>query len=86
MAEPRRLLDRMRRSKADWRLGDLNRLYRGFGFVYDEGSKHRLYKHPLFPELYATVTRGSGALPLGYIVEAIRLIDLLLERGKSGDD
>lgn len=85
MAEPLRLLERMRRSKADWRLRDLHRLYVGFGFEWEEGTRHRLYTHRQYPDLYATVTRSSGPLPVGYVSEAVRLIDRLLDReGQDG--
>ena len=70
----------MRRSKADWRLGDLHRLYTGFGFEWEEGGKHRLYRHPRYLDIRATVTRSSGALPPGYVSTAVKPIDTLLER------
>lgn len=79
MAAPYDLLDRMRRSKTGWRFDDLERLYVGFGFHYVEGGKHRLYIHPQHQELRATVTRAN-ALPIGYVVSAVRLIGILIEK------
>ena len=72
------ILQKMRASKAGWRPGDLERVYLGLGFGMREGSKHRLYIHPKYPELRATVTR-SRTLAVGYITEALRLADRLRE-------
>ena len=66
----------MTRSKAGWKPDDLDRLYRGFGFEVREGSKHRLYSHPRFPELRATVARSSP-LATGYVETALELLDRL---------
>lgn len=79
MPRPIALLERMRLSKSGWRLDDLTALYEGFGFVTREGGKHRLFAHPRYPDLRATVTR-SRDLPKGYISFAVRLIDELLRR------
>jgi hypothetical protein len=84
MPPDRQLLERMRSSKAGWRMRDLQALYRGFGFEQEEGSKHTLFIHPQHPELRATVTRSSGELPRGYIVQAVHLIDALPE-GEQAD-
>lgn len=77
---PRELLERMRRTKAGWRLRDLHELYTGFGFDMVEGGKHRLYIHPKHPDLRATVTRSS-TMPVGYVSTAVKLVDQLLARG-----
>ena len=80
MPSVERLLQRMRRSKAGWSCVDLDRLYRGLGFEMREGGKHRVYIHPKFPELRATVTR-SRSLAKGYIDHALDLADRLEEMG-----
>jgi len=72
------LLKRMRRSKAGWTYVDLDNLYRGLGFKVREGGKHRVYIHPQFPELRATVTR-SRSLAKGYIEHALGLANRLSE-------
>lgn len=59
MARPIRLLERMRRSKAGWTHNDLHCLYVGFGFEFRDGRRHRLYVHPLYADLRATVSRSS---------------------------
>ena len=71
-------LSRMRRSKAGWTFEDLERLYVGLGFEIREGGKHRLYVHPRFPQLRATVTR-SRSLAKGYIEHALNLAERLFE-------
>jgi hypothetical protein len=78
-SEAEELLERMRASKAGWGAGDLEKLYLGFGFVFREGSRHRLYVHPRYSDLYATVGRHRS-LAIGYITTAIRLIGELKER------
>ncbi len=73
-----RLLERMRRSKAGWSFADLEKLYVGLGFEVREGGKHRLYIHPKYPELRATVTR-SRSLAKGYVEHALQLATRLKE-------
>lgn len=72
------LLDKMRRSKAGWTYVDLDNLYIGLGFKVREGGKHRVYVHPRFPQLRATVTR-SRSLAKSYIKHALDLADRLSE-------
>jgi hypothetical protein len=83
MAPPFSLLEKMRRSKNGWRPGDLEELYAGFGFVYREGSKHRIYFHPVHKDLLATVKRADP-LPVGYIARAVKLVQDLIEREGTG--
>jgi len=78
MSRVDRLLEKMRRSKAGWTFTDLERLYIGLGFEIREGGKHRIYVHPKFPQLRATVTR-SRSLAKGYIDHALGLADRLLK-------
>ena len=78
MGKVDRLLERMRRSKAGWTFHDLETLYLGLGFEFDEGGKHRLYIHPKYPILRAAVTR-SRSLAVGYVDHAVKLADKLKE-------
>jgi hypothetical protein len=78
MSSVERLLERMRRSKEGWSYVDLHQLYLGLGFEVREGGKHRVYIHPIFPELRATVTR-SRSLARGYIQHALYLAGRLKE-------
>jgi hypothetical protein len=79
------LLERMRASKNGWGANDLGRLYIGFGFVRREGRRHTIYKHPLYPFLYATVARHTK-LAVGYIQDAVELIEKLKELESKNDN
>ena len=78
------LLERMRRTRSGWGEDDMDRLYRSFGFreITRSRAPHRVYVHPNYPDLRATVARKSS-LPKGYATTAVRLIDKLLERQKA---
>ncbi len=69
----RKLLDRMKDTKSGWGEKDLETVYLGYGFTYRDGAKHRMYTHPLFPQLHTTVSRQRD-LPPGYAVDAVKLI------------
>lgn len=84
-SKARKLLERMRQSKANWRRADLDTLYEGFGFVIRHGGSHDIVKHPEFPELRATLPRHSF-LAKGYVEFAVKLIDRLLELRKEMED
>jgi len=79
MANIEQLLEKMRRTKDGWTCDDLDKLYIGLGFIMREGGKHRIYIHPKFPELRATVTR-SRSLAKGYVSHAIRMADSLKKK------
>lgn len=78
------LLERMRRTRSGWGEDDLDRLYRSFGFreITRPRAPHRVYVHPDYPDLRATVARKKS-LPKGYATTAVRIIDKLLEREKA---
>ena len=82
MDKAEKLLVRMRASKADWGEKDLETLLVGFGFQFREGKSHRLYFHPKYPQLFATVARHTS-LAKGYVSTAIRLVDKLRELEKQ---
>lgn len=75
------LLEQMRRRRSGWGENDFNRLYRSFGFreITRPRAPHRVYVHPAYPDLRATVGRHRS-LAKGYATTAIRLIDILLVR------
>ena len=72
-----KLLEGMRKTKANWTLDDLYALYKGYGFVIRSGN-HPIAKHPNYPFL-------RGALPnhktfaTGYVAHAVKLVEQLLE-------
>lgn len=74
----------MRATKSGWGERDLESLYLGFGFQFNEGSKHRLYFHPKYPELYTTVARHNS-LAKGYAEKAVKLIDRLKKMESSNE-
>jgi len=74
----------MRQSPFGWSPEDLDKVYRYYGFTVREGGKHRVYTHPKAPELISTVKRGKR-LAVGYIKDAIALIDKLLNQKEGGD-
>lgn len=80
-----KLLEQMRRSKANWKRVDLDKLYEGFGFIITHGANHDKLKHPDFVEvreLRATLPRHR-TLDKVYVEEAIKRIDRLLELQKG---
>ncbi len=83
VSQPRKLLARMRRSpKSGWGQDEVGRLLRGFGFDEREGGGHRLYRHPKLPGVRLTVARHND-LAVGYVLDAIKAIDLLLNIEKE---
>lgn len=75
------LLEQMRRRRSGWGEDDFDRLYRSFGFreITRPRAPHRVYVHPEFPDLRATVGRHRS-LAKGYVTTAVRLVDTLLAR------
>lgn len=63
----------MENNKNGWGQSDLDTLYAGFGFVLRQGGKHRMYYHPVFPQLHETVSR-QNELPPGYAQSALKLL------------
>jgi hypothetical protein len=75
------LLEQMRRRRSGWGEDDFDRLYRSFGFreITRPRAPHRVYVHPDFRDLRATVGRHRS-LAKGYATTAVRLVDSLLAR------
>ena len=71
-----KLLERMRRTKANWKRHDLDTLYEGFGFVLRNGSNHDVVSHPEFPQLSDTLPRHRK-VPEYNVRKAIKHIDTL---------
>lgn len=63
----------MENNKNGWGQSDLDTLYSGYGFALRQGGKHRMYYHPVFPQLHETVSRQND-LPPGYAQSALKLI------------
>ena len=73
-----KLLEQMRNSKSNWKRADLDKLYKGFGFIISHGTNHDIVKHPDFPLLRTTLPRHRE-LARGYVEFAVKLVDKLLE-------
>lgn len=74
------LFQRAKTSPYGWRRDELDKLYKHYGFIIEIGSKHDIVKHPNYPDLRATLTRGSGELHHDYVRHAVDMIEKLLER------
>ncbi len=74
----------MRRTRSGWGEDDLDRLYSSFGFreITRARAPHRVYVHPKYQDLRATVARKKS-LAKGYATTAVRTIDKLLARQPS---
>jgi hypothetical protein len=79
-----KLLEQMRNSKSNWKRADLDSLYEGFGFVIRHGGNHDVVKHPIYPQLRATLPRHRQ-LAKGYVEFAVKLVDRLLELQKESE-
>jgi len=71
-----KILEQMKRSKANWRQADLQSLYEGFGFIITHGTNHDKIKQPDFPELRTTLPRHREIAKV-YVEIAIKLINEL---------
>ena len=69
-----KLLERMKRSQANWKRKDLDSLYRGFGFIIKHGSNHDRVMHPDYPELGKNAIPRHNAVGRVYVKMAIKLI------------
>jgi len=73
-----KLLERARRSKNGWTRDEIDRLYKGYGFIIESGGNHDKVTHPDFPQLITALPRHKRVA--SYIVrQAIQLIDRLTE-------
>ncbi len=76
-----KLLERMRRSKANWKRHDLDTVYKGFGFELRSGANHDVVVHPEYPHLRDTLQRHRK-VPNYNVAKAIKNIDDLLKLRK----
>ena len=72
-----KLLEQMKRSKANWKQVDILRLYEGYGFIITHGTNHDKIKHPKFPELRTVLPRHNDMAKV-YVEVAIKLVNQLL--------
>ncbi|HXG38151.1 MAG TPA: type II toxin-antitoxin system HicA family toxin [Bacteroidota bacterium] len=72
-----KLLQQMRQTASGWGQKDFEHLFKGFGFTWKEGKKHRIYYHPRYKNLWISVPRHN-TLKEWVARDAIKLIDELL--------
>ncbi len=71
-----KLLERMRRTKANWQRRDLENLLFGYGFQRRHGGNHDVFTHPDLTGAQFVLPR-HGTVKKAYISKAVRLIDKL---------
>ena len=81
MSSSEDIFEGMKRIKNGWGEDDFHTLYTGYGFTCREG-KHRIYIHPIYKDLRATVGRLKE-LATGYAQHAVKTIQKLLEYKKG---
>jgi hypothetical protein len=72
----KKLREAMIQSPAGWGPDDLGTLYQGYGFDVREGTKHRLFVHPQFRQIRATIPRHSY-LAVSYVRQALKDLERL---------
>ena len=79
-----KLLEQMRRTRSGWGQDDFDRLYRSFGFrdITRPRAPHRVYVHPEWTDLRATVGRHR-ALAKGYATTVLSVSSIPCERDKQ---
>ncbi len=75
MTSPSKLRQKMLQSKIGWRADDVVALLRGHGFECAHRGKHIVCVHRVHRSLRSTITRASGDIPIGYITNALGLLD-----------
>ncbi len=78
-----KLRAKMQASPDGWTADDLKRLYVAYGFVYREGAKHRVFKHPKYQNLRQVAIR-EGKAPAAYVEDALKLLKRLDELERKG--
>lgn len=74
-----RLLQRAKDSPTGWTRNELDSLYKKYGFIIVNRTKHDVAKHPDLPETEkATLTRSSSEIHPDYVRRAVELIEMLL--------
>lgn len=77
-SKARRRLERMRRSPANCKRRDIERLLADAGFTVRYGGDHDVYTHLEFKRLRFTLPRHDK-LKLNYYRDTVKLVDKVLE-------
>lgn len=79
-----KLLRRAKDSPYGWTRNELDSLYKSFGFIIENRTKHDLVKHDDLPrDEKATLTRSSGEIHPDYVRRAVELIEMLLVKNQE---
>jgi hypothetical protein len=82
-AKAAKLLEQLRRSKANCGRRDLELLYLGYGFRIRIGEKHDMAIHEKYKHLRGTLPNHTS-FAIGYVTCAINLIDEVLRLEQQG--
>lgn len=82
-----KLLERLRRSKANAKPEDIKALYLAFGFVIQAKKRHDAATHPDYPELFASIPRHRK-LAIYIADQAVELVErvIVLQQEKENRD
>jgi hypothetical protein len=81
-----RLLQRAKESPGGWTRNELDSLYKSYGFIITNRTKHDIAKHPDLPKTEkATLTRSTHEIHPDYIRRAVELIEMLLVKEGEKD-
>ena len=82
-----KLLERLRRSKANAKPEDIKALYLAFGFVIEPKKRHDVVTHPKYPDLFGSIPRHRK-LAIYVAEQAVELVEkvLILEQAEEHDD
>ena len=84
-SKERKLLDKLRQTRRNWSCGDLTTILQGTGFEWRDG-KHRVFRHPEFPDLGSyPIPRSEGLAP-AYARDVLRLVEDALARYKAQEE
>ncbi len=77
-----KLYEKAKKTHSGWKRQEIDRLYKGFGFIIRHGSSHDIVSHPDYPNLRETLPRHGTMKPI-YVRRAVRLINALLDQQES---
>lgn len=80
-----KLLERLRRSKANAKPEDIKALYLAFGFVIEAKKRHDVVTHPDYPDLFGSIPRHRK-LAVYVAEQAVELAEKVLTLQQAKED
>jgi len=80
-----KLLQKAKNTQSNWTRQEIDRLYRGFGFIIRHGRNHDIVSHSDYSDLRETLPRHRKVKPV-YVKQAVRLINTLINRQENRSD